>query len=223
MVEIQRYEIGSASGTREREAPYGPWAKHSDHVAALAAQAEEHEKSDRLIASLVDRQTVQIEELRKELAEARGEGPALIRFERHRLIGEPCMIHRDFAPTMRRLVEIAINCDVKLWVTHSMRRLDQKLVGAIVKAAKRSNHHAGSAIDMNPVYQGVWYTSEMMANTLDLPGPVQKFLGSVMEDPDLRWGGQFGVNKDRVHIDSDLVRRDPDEWAKRVKEWRGET
>jgi len=39
-----------------------------------------------------------------------------------------------------------------------------------------------------------------------------------MNDEFLRWGGAFGVNKDRVHIDSNLVLRDPAEWQRRVKE-----
>ena len=134
------------------------------------------------------------------------------------LIGEPCMIHRDAKPMMDRLCYIAFNCKVKLYITHSMRRLNQKLFDTVVKQAERSNHHAGSAVDLNPVYEGVWYTSELMENMESLPEPVKRFLDKVVYAPELRWGGQFGVNKDRVHFDDDLVRRDPDEWARRVKE-----
>jgi len=206
----------------------GLWVTHHDHLAdktaALEAQAEEHREDMRQarrrwwnerageFTRLVDKHAA-------ELAALRGEREAaLIHYEHPHLIGEPCMIHRDFKPEMERLCNIAGRCDVEIWVTHSFRPLNAKLVGAIVEAAERSNHHAGSGVDMNPVYQGVWYTSEKMADWDNLPEPVKGFLRRVENDESLRWGGQFGVNKDRVHIDSDLARRDPAEWARRTRE-----
>ncbi len=162
--------------------------------------------------------------VKAELAALRGEGePALIHFESDWIIGEPCMIHRDFEPALERLCIIAREFKVSIGVTHSMRRLNQKLVGAIVEAAARSNHHAGSAVDGNPVYRGIWYTSKMMEDFESLPSPVQQFLCEVGDSADLRWGGSFGINKDRVHFDDNLVLRDPAEWQRRVEELRGET
>lgn len=185
------------------------------HKRNLEAQTEEHRVE-------LAKWDVEMGKLEADLAALRGKGePALIRFEHPHLIGEPCMIHRDYRPAMDRLCNIAGRCDVEIFVTHSMRRLNQKLFDTVVKEAERSNHHAGSAIDMNPVYQGVWYTSELMAGT-SMPPPVVRFLNAVVDDPDLRWGGDFGVNKDRVHIDDNLVRRDPAEWRRRVEQLRGE-
>ena len=224
MDEIQRYHWTSAGMQKGCEDKYSAmsgvlFVTAEAYTAALAAQAEEHlcrRKSDD--ADWGDRFMALSREHAKELAEARGEGePALMHFQHLRLIGEPCMIHRDYEPTMDRLVDIANECDVKLYITHSMRRLNQKLVGAIVEQAERSNHHAGSALDLNVVYEGVWYTSEMMERREDLPSPVRRFLHGVRADSNLRWGGDF-ADKDPVHFDDDLVRRDPDEWARRVKE-----
>lgn len=200
------------------------WVTALSATAALEAQAEEHRKQTSRIrsehADLQDRAQVAHE---CELAALRGEGePALIQFE-HAALHEysaKCMIHRDFRPAMVRLCNIAARCDVKIFVTHSMRRLNQKLVGAIVEAAERSNHYAGSAVDLNPVYQDVWYTNEKMKDFVSLPLPVRNFLNAVTHSPDLRWGGSFGVNKDRVHFDDNLVLRDAAEWQRRVEQLR---
>lgn len=209
------------------------------HVAAeLDKQAEEHgialkeiHRLETLLTAacrereeVLIRHNAELAELRgellslnREIAEEHGE-PALAHFTHPSLIGEPCMIHRDYAPTMIQLCTHAHDCDVKLWVTHSMRRLDQDMLDLAVKKAKRSNHLAGSAVDLNPVYQDVWYTSEMMEDLADLPEPVCQFLNDACMDPVLRWGGAFNVNKDRVHFDDNLVLRDPDEWARRVRQ-----
>jgi hypothetical protein len=157
----------------------------------------------------------------KELAEVRAQGePALIQFEHPNLIGEPCMIHRDFMPAMQMLGAIAEDCDVQLHITHSMRRLNQKLVGAIVEAAERSNHHGGSAVDLNVVCDGAYYTSKDLAISkvlkLVLGHPVKRFILAAKDGPNcIRWGGSWS---DPVHFDDNLVLRDPDEWARRVKE-----
>ncbi len=233
-----------------RENVYIGYLRAEEVAAALEAQAEEHKKDLSRIAlqqeeywsnacarirrehaaDLAEKQADRVKEINSlkakhtaELAALRGEGePALIQFENLCLIGEPCMIHRDYRPAMERLVNIAYDCQVKIWVTHSFRPLNAKLVDKIVEEAERSNHHAGSGIDMNPVYQDVWYTNEMMKDFVSLPLPIRNFLNAVTHSPDLRWGGTFGVNKDRVHIDSNLVLRDPAEWQRRVEQLRGE-
>lgn len=318
MAEIQRYEIGSASGTKERMAPYGPWVKHTDHLAELAAKDEERqsvldqqgremagrheselkfrgqihgeridanvEEHERRLAladaawrdtlgqeqakhatelaaqaeehkRIVLEQRIQLDATRvnqinqiqakhakemesnekawqttygriktehaADLAALRGEGePALIQFEHPRLIGEPCMIHRDFRPAVQMLGAIAEDCDVRLHITHSMRRLNQRLVGAIVREAERSNHHAGSAVDLNVVCDGAYYTSEHLTfekilNLLDTH-PVRRFILAAKDGPNcIRWGGSWG---DAVHFDDNLVLRDAAEWERRVKD-----
>ena len=235
MDEIWRYEIGSAVGTKDRKSRVGPWVRYPDHLAdktaALEAQAEEQEEEFKALLQNEQKESdfrheCVINALKsqhaKELAEARGVGePALIHFEHPNLIGEPCMIHRDYKPRMYRLCGIAAKCDVKLWVTHSMRKLNQKLVGAIVEQAERSNHHAGSAVDLNVVYRGEWFNSEKMRwrNIVGQPSGhnVWKFILAVRNDPGLRWGGTFNT-PDPVHFDDNLVLRDPEEWSRRVKE-----
>lgn len=192
-------------------------AARRQHDKEIEALLREHAESDRLIATLVDRQAA-------ELAALRGEGePALVQFEHPNLIGEPCMIHRDYRPTMERLCDIAHSCDADLWVTHSMRRLNQKLVGAIVEQAERSNHHAGSACDLNVVCDRARYTSrDLIPSKLEklAPGhPVAGFIEAVRTDNVLRWGGSF-VTPDCVHFDDNLVLRDPAEWQRRVEELR---
>ena len=207
MDRIQRYHW-TQHGMTTRAVNGIEWVKATE----LAALRGEHETKLALIERLHKEEIVFLE-----AQQGNGE-PALMHGESAHLIGEPCMIHRAFYSSMIRLIDIAADCDVQLGVTHSMRRLNQKLVGAVIEAAARSNHHAGSAVDMNPVYQGIWYTNEMMKDWDNLPAPIQVFLRRVMNDEFLRWGGAFGVNKDRVHIDSNLVLRDPAEWQRRVKE-----
>lgn len=196
------------------------------HTAELAAKDEGHayalkdihQLETLLAAACKQREEVLIQHV-AELAVLRE--PALAHFTHPSLFGEPCMIHRDYAPTMIQLCTIAHDCEVKLWVTHSMRRLSQKLFDKVVEEAERSNHHAGSAVDLNPVYQGVWYTSEMMEDLTDPPEPVVQFLNDVRMDPILRWGGAFNVDKDRVHFDDSLVLRNSEEWARRVTDLQG--
>ena len=162
--------------------------------------------------------------LRPCATEALGKGePALVHFEHPRLIGEPCMIHRDYRPTMEKLAQHANDCGVSLWVTSPYRRLHQDIEGAIVKAARRSNHYAGSAVDLNVMCRKNLFNSRELLEAFDSGEPehyVRSFLDNVHDDPGLRWGGTFNT-PDPVHFDDDLVSRDPDEWAKRVRELNG--
>ena len=252
MAEIQRYIMVEGSSPELKKSAHGGLYDREEAIAyfgsketaALAAQAEEHERDmhslktrlhwDRAVevGHLKSQHTKDLAEQAEKLAlierlhreevafleaQIAGNEPALIQFEHPHLIGEPCMIHRDYRPTMEKLCDIAFKCDVQLWVTHSMRRLSQKLYDKVVEEAERSNHHAGSAVDLNPVYQGIWYASKKMKTWSSLPIPVQNFLSRVKDDPNLRWGGDF-AHKDPVHFDDDLVRRDPVAWAKRVRE-----
>ena len=227
---IQRYRVREDAESRYMvKAGEGSWVGFTDHRIALAAQAEEHRKI--LINNDTDwanREAIRRKALEdkhaQELAEARGEGePALLTFTWRDVCAlregcEPVRIHRDFKPSFLHLCDIADDCGVEIWPTHSVRRLNQNLYDKVVEEAERSNHHAGSAIDMNPVYDDVWYTSERMKDRDKMPSPVWKFLYNVMDDKVLRWGGAFHVNKDCVHFDDNLVLRDAAEWAKRVRE-----
>lgn len=201
-------------------------ALEAKHAAELAEKTKTHiavlESKDRYYHGKLAELRGELFSLDRDIAEEHGE-PALMHFVDGALIGEPCMVHRDFEQALEKLCDIARGCEVKLWVTHSIRYLDQDMLDLVVKKAKRSNHLAGSAVDLNPVYQGVWYTNAKMEDmAAGAPKPVQEFLAGVVNDPTLRWGGQFGVNKDLVHFDSNLVLRDPVEWARRVEQLREE-
>lgn len=223
MSEIQRY------ANRRCESVGGSWVLYDDHLAdkkaALEAQAACNETNLTLkYESWRMRMDALNTKHAAELAALRGEGgPALLTFTHEDINAlregcNPVRIHRDFEPSFLRLCGIADNCGVEMWPTHSIRYIDQEMLDLVVKKAKRSNHLAGSGVDLNPVYDGVWYTNEKMNGFTNLPPPVKKFLNNVGFDAVLRWGGTFGVNKDRVHFDDDLVRRDPAEWSRRTKE-----
>ena len=49
-----------------------------------------------------------------------------------------------------------------------------------------------------------------------VPDPVKTFLKSIIDDKDLRWGGDFGT-PDPVHIDDGLNIRDRPTWDKRYE------
>jgi len=198
-------------------------------AAELAAQAEEHK------ADIGVRESFYLNALalRRELTPE----PVLFHYEHPSLIvsidgteftSEPCMIHRDYAPAMDRLCTIAHGCGVQLFVTHSVRRLDQVLEDTVVEQALRSNHHAGSAVDLNVVCDGEWFNSKRLDATaiqdLAEADPVRRFIEDVRADPDLRWGGGFQMSPtDPVHFDDNLVLRDPDEWQRRVTAIREES
>jgi uncharacterized protein YcbK (DUF882 family) len=206
--EVQAHWLGKFSSLREK------------HAAELAEKNQMH------MAAMQAKEQYYIQKM----GALRGEGEAaLIHFEHHALHrdGAACMIHRDYLPTMRKLCGIASDCEVELFITSSYRTLHQDIEGAIVKAARRSNHYAGSAVDLNVVCGKGWFNSERLSLDGDLGGlphehPVGIFIDAVREALGIRWGGDF-AHKDPVQFDSDLVRRDPAEWQRRVEQLRGET
>ena len=208
----------------------------ADKAAALAAQAEEHkaELAERLLSAEIaysdtlEQVTATHVESLAALRRKLGPEPVLFHYEHPSLIvsidgkeftGEPCMIHRDFKPSMDRIVTAAHNADVQLFVTHSVRRLDQVLEDTVVEQALRSNHHAGSGVDLNVVCDGEWFNSEKLrwgnVSGHENGHSVRRFLSAVRLDDTLRWGGNFS-KPDPVHFDDNLVLRDPDEWQRRV-------
>ena len=88
--------------------------------------------------------------------------------------------------------------------------------GAIVKPATRSNHLVGHAIDMNVQFgpNRTFANSSVLRQFPNVPPPVAAFLQAVIDDPDLRWGGQFST-KDPVHIDDGLNLRNRAKWDQR--------
>ena len=115
---------------------------------------------------------------------------------------KPILINRDFDTSLQRVNEIAKSHGVELFVTSATRDARSAVRNAIVSPAKKSNHHIGHAIDMNPILNGEIYTSAMMSgdNFNRLPDAVKGFLNDVADDPGLRWGGRFKT-PDVVHID----------------------
>lgn len=125
-------------------------------------------------------------------------------------IGEALKVDRDFVPQLDKLAGYAKDCGLKIYVTSSLRSLDQRVRGAIVKPAGKSCHHIGHALDMNLAGKEGFYNSRKLsrANFNRLPDKVQSFFGMIRDDEILRWGGDFST-EDPVHIDDNLYRRDP--------------
>ena len=116
-----------------------------------------------------------------------------------------------FVPCMDKVNDYARENNVVICVTHSFREKNQKLTGAIVPPAIKSNHLVGHAIDMNVLFNDVLYESKDMYTTKwgTLPLNVKNFLCQVRKDSSLQWGGDF---EDPVHIDDRLFDRNPELW-----------
>jgi len=121
-----------------------------------------------------------------------------------------------FVPMLKKINEYAKQADVLLYINSSFRTTTN-VQGAIVTPAKKSNHLAGHAIDMNMIYgNGTMLHSSKAGKYPDVPEPVRKFLKSIIDDPDLRWGGNFNT-KDPVHIDDGLNLKNRTKWEERYK------
>ncbi len=120
-------------------------------------------------------------------------------------IGETARVDQDFVSDLQRLSEYASQCSLKIWVTSSLRPLNNQFKGAIVKPASHSCHHIGHAIDMNLLYEDELYNSRMLlkSNHVNLPDNITQFFGLIRLDKVLRWGGDFRT-EDPVHIDNDF-------------------
>lgn len=127
----------------------------------------------------------------------------------------PVIIDSLFVPTLNKINTIAKNNNLTVVVTHSFRKANKKLTGAIVKPAKYSNHLTGHAIDMNIVYKNKWYTSRRLrkSNLRNLPYSIQNFVNGLRKEPNIRWGGDFR-SEDPIHID-DNFNSDLTKWKTR--------
>jgi peptidoglycan hydrolase-like protein with peptidoglycan-binding domain len=140
----------------------------------------------------------------------------LVLFEASRFQGSPCRADVEFLPALNKINALAEKADVFIHVTSSFRTTTN-VKGAIVKPATRSNHLAGHAIDMNVVYDNKtkMANSVMLGKYPAVPEPVRLFIKSIIDEPGLRWGGQFNT-KDPVHID-DGLNGDMAKWDKRYQ------
>ncbi len=129
-------------------------------------------------------------------------------FNNDSFIGEAARVDQDFVPDLNRLAEYALQCKLKIWVTSSIRPLNNQFKGAIVKPASHSCHHIGHAIDMNLFFEGKIFNSKMMqkGNHKSLPDNIPKFFDLIRKDKVLRWGGDFRI-QDTVHIDNDFYHK----------------
>jgi hypothetical protein len=128
---------------------------------------------------------------------------------------KPVIVDYYFINCMNRLNSYAKKNHLTLFVTSSFRKANQKINGAIVTPAKRSNHLAGHAIDMNIQSNGNWYDSKSMRrkNLKNLPKNIQIFFNDIRKDKTLRWGGDFS-RQDPVHID-DYLNKNHNAWVER--------
>ncbi|WP_179957683.1 SH3 domain-containing protein [Exilibacterium tricleocarpae] len=126
-----------------------------------------------------------------------------------RFVGEKIRVDRDFTPELDKIAGFAEQTDLQIWVTSSIRQLNNQVNGAIVKPAAKSCHHIGHAIDMNLLYRNELYNSKKLRKSHHpkLPGPLLDFIQLLRKDATLRWGGDF-TTEDPVHIDDNLYNRD---------------
>ncbi|KAI8514393.1 hypothetical protein Bbelb_087170 [Branchiostoma belcheri] len=118
-----------------------------------------------------------------------------------RFVGDPIHVEDGFRGSMDTINTAAAECNVKVYITHSWRKVGEIIPGAIVTPASRSNHFVGHAIDMN-----VQRPDESLCNSSCLRGQSDSdatcFIGKVRA-AGLTWGGVWST-PDPVHIDDRL-------------------
>lgn len=146
-----------------------------------------------------------------------GDKSPLILYQGSRFVGNPCRADKLFEPMLDKINDYAEKADVFVYVTSSFRTTTN-VKGAIVKPATFSNHLVGHGIDMNLKYGDNEHANSKVLTKYpnDVPAPVGKFLKSIIDDPDLRWGGLFNA-RDPVHIDDGLNKKDRPLWDKRYE------
>lgn len=128
--------------------------------------------------------------------------------------GSDIIIDYDFKPYLDKMNEVAKTMGFVVIVTSSFRK-DDKVGGAIVVPAKKSNHMVGHAIDCNLQKGNVYYNSTAMG---DGKGDDQLFCEEVVKKTGLRWGESFGT-PDSVHFDDGLNINNVTFWEKKFKEF----
>ena len=129
-------------------------------------------------------------------------------------IGKELRADADFIPHLDRLNQYALDCQVKIYVTSSVREPGRSVSGAIAPPASRSNHLVGHAIDMNLKSASGFFNSRKLkrSNFANLPAEIRDLVELVKADKVLRWGGDFN-REDPVHIDDGLNHRNRGRWA----------
>ena len=124
-------------------------------------------------------------------------------------LGRKVMIHESFLTDILAMEDVLRELGFVFWVTGSFRLNDQKLQGAIVDPAKRSNHLVANALDGNlqEIKTGEWFNSKKMG---DGTGSDQNVIER-LEKAGLRWGGRLKKN-DEVHFDSGLNLKNQEKW-----------
>ena len=137
-------------------------------------------------------------------------------FNGSEFIGKKVYADVEFLPSLERINVHAKNNGVKVHVTSSLRK-NANVAGAIVTPAKKSNHMAGHAIDMNLKFPGGWANSGYLkkSNSSNWHVSIAGFINAIREDNGLRWGGDFN-KEDTVHID-DHLNKNLDNWEQRFK------
>ncbi len=132
----------------------------------------------------------------------------LVTFSHERFMGETVKVDQGFVASLQRVAQYAGECDLKIWVTSSIRQLNNQIEGAIVKPASHSCHHIGHAIDMNIFYNEKLYNSKALrrGKHRDLPDKIVAFFDLIRADSILRWGGDFAT-EDPVHIDDNFYNK----------------
>lgn len=124
-------------------------------------------------------------------------------------IGKSLNCDKDFLSSLEKLAGFAVKCNVQIYVTSSLRSIDNQVNGAIVPPASKSCHHVGHAIDMNLRHSSGFYNSRKLTKAKrSLWHPdIAQFIDLIRKDDILRWGGDF-LTQDPVHIDDNLYNRD---------------
>jgi hypothetical protein len=108
----------------------------------------------------------------------------------------------SFNPYLQLMSNLAVANKLQIKVQQSFRRVDGQITGNIVPPSDRSNHLVGHAIDINIVYNGVWYNASRLGNYSSLPQAIKNFITGC-KNAGMRWGGDFSQS-DPVHFDSGL-------------------
>lgn len=124
-------------------------------------------------------------------------------------LGEPLQVDQEFTIYLEIIEKLAIQNNLQIWVTSSLREPYKPVSDAIVDPARFSNHHIGHGIDINLISNKVnWYNSSRMLDIgtgSSAPGDpydsnVYHFIKDLLKHRPLRWGGEF-TTPDPVHID----------------------
>ena len=142
---------------------------------------------------------------------------ALVTYVGSEFQGKKVLADKLFVPHLNQINALAKTHGVKIHVTSSWRA-NANVAGAIVTPAKKSNHMAGHAIDMNLVFPGGWANSSYLkrSNEANWHSAVAGFINAIRADATLRWGGDFRT-QDPVHIDDGLNIHNPTLWEERYQ------